>query len=474
MFVASFIRSRGRGSQYTWPTMATGSNTGLGEDDLGDLYEALYPIRKKYKSFGLQIKIKKSEIESIEAQYSDHGDRLLEILTVRTKQTPALTWNLIDKALRSQSVGEHQVADSIRECYGRSDSVGPGLEHRITATATSVGATQQHKQAKTVERESDNSASGSDAENIWTPEPKRKTIPTITYSTESTETQASARKSRKTSGKRSAFQYTQSKGGKTQQGAITKVSDSQKFGRKKRKLQRKYPQTPKNVKLEQYSTASGEYPLSIQSETEINTEKSHATVAKKSNSDISEMEEEQHDTSMIKRGGKKRVCRTASPPTSQGGTRSDLKSKTRATKYQRHLKRVKRQRKIKQESSSSSEIDDDSSSQECDNMLRNFTESENKGLIKAFNCCFGKLCLAIKDPDKAAAELQARHLLSCSMMENLLTSPESQQVKAITLVRALKKRIKSRPARVFTIIEVFLRNEVLEQAGRELRNETGT
>ena len=134
-------------------------------------------------------------------------------------------------------------------------------------------------------------------------------------------------------------------------------------------------------------------------------------------------------------------------------------------------KKVK-QKSIKREESSSSGTDDDSSSPECD-MLRNLTESENKGLIKAFKCSFGKLCLAINDPDKAAAELQARRLLSRSMVESLLTSPESQIEKSIALVRALKKRIKSRPVRVFTILKVFLHNEMLKEAGREIWNETG-
>ena len=96
---------------------ATSPHEGLGEDDLGDLYEALYPIRHKYKHLGLQMKVKKSEIENIEAQHSDHGDRLLEILTIRVKQTSFLTWTIIEKALRSRSVGEHQLADSIWQTH---------------------------------------------------------------------------------------------------------------------------------------------------------------------------------------------------------------------------------------------------------------------------------------------------------------------------------------------------------------------
>ena len=68
-------------------------NTGLGEDDLGYLHEALYPVRRKYKSLGLQMRVKMSEIETIETQHSDPGDRLLGILSARVKQIKPITWN---------------------------------------------------------------------------------------------------------------------------------------------------------------------------------------------------------------------------------------------------------------------------------------------------------------------------------------------------------------------------------------------
>ena len=49
----------------------------LSKDDLGTLY-ALYPARNSYKSFGLQIDVGIDEIDSIEKQYADPGDRLLD------------------------------------------------------------------------------------------------------------------------------------------------------------------------------------------------------------------------------------------------------------------------------------------------------------------------------------------------------------------------------------------------------------
>ena len=304
----------------------------------------------------------------------------------------------------------------------------------------------KHKPPTTVQTESDfeNSASGSEEEQSHTPEPKRTIIPAVKYSNENTETI-----SVRTPGK-------------------TARSPTELKADRKRKLPNKHQLTPKHVRLQHYSATSGEESPSNHSGTEMSIDKS---LAEQPNAENSDMEEEQHDT--VRRKRVHSDSPPGSPPTSQGGTQSDSNSKRREAIHQRHHKRVKHRKKMKQESSSSSETDCESSSPESD-MLRNLTESENKGLIKAFKRCFGELCLAIKNPEKAAAGLQAKRLLSCSMMESLLTSSESQQEKAIALVRALKKRIKSRPVRVFTIIEVFLHNEVLKEAGRELWNETGT
>ena len=87
----------------------------LSKDDLGTLYNALYPARNSYKSFGLQIDVGIDEIDSIEKQYTDPGDRLLEVLSARLRKEKALTWNDIDRVLRLESVGQSKTANSIRE-----------------------------------------------------------------------------------------------------------------------------------------------------------------------------------------------------------------------------------------------------------------------------------------------------------------------------------------------------------------------
>ena len=118
---------------------------GLGEEDLGKLYEALYCVRTSYTPIGLRIGVKKNEIESVEKQKTDPGDRLLEILSIRVKKAKVLTWKDIVEALRSQCVGEGKVADELQKKYG------------LAAASESTTSKQHEKQAQFNERESEKS-----------------------------------------------------------------------------------------------------------------------------------------------------------------------------------------------------------------------------------------------------------------------------------------------------------------------------
>ena len=103
--------------------MATGSSQAtlpsreLGVGDLSALYEALYPVRAKYKFFGLKIGVGLDEIKCIESNNKDSESCLLEILSSRLKRKPALTCNDIDKALRSRTVDEHTLADDFQSNF---------------------------------------------------------------------------------------------------------------------------------------------------------------------------------------------------------------------------------------------------------------------------------------------------------------------------------------------------------------------
>ena len=98
-------------------SQATLPNTELGIKDLSALYEALYPVRAKYKFFGLQIGVDINEIKGIETNYKHSEHCLLEVLSARLKQEPALTCADIDKALKSRTVKEHQLAKDFRSNF---------------------------------------------------------------------------------------------------------------------------------------------------------------------------------------------------------------------------------------------------------------------------------------------------------------------------------------------------------------------
>ena len=177
-----------------------------------------------------------------------------------------------------------------------------------------------------------------------------------------------------------------------------------------------------------------------------------------------------------KKRSRRRHRESSMSPTTRGSSSpssSQEETQKQRRKCYRHgnnpgRKKKKRYEKKKEERFSSTETDDSSPE-----ILRNLTEAETKSLVKVFKSFFGRLCLAIKDPVETAAQLQEKHLISCSKMENIITSPESQQVKAITLVRALEKRIKQRPDKIFIISNVFQENELLQEVGRKMLIEAG-
>ena len=114
--------------------MATGSSEAasasreFSEDDLADLCEALHKISTKYRFFGLQIGLKMHEIRRITVKiHGDPDDCLLEVLSARLNQEPALTCADVVRALRSENVGEHSLALEFQgkfECKALVDNDG--------------------------------------------------------------------------------------------------------------------------------------------------------------------------------------------------------------------------------------------------------------------------------------------------------------------------------------------------------------
>ena len=400
----------------------------LGEDDLNTVYEALHPIAKKYLFFGIKVNVKMNEIEKIQSISTDPNECLLKVLSIRLKQMPSLTWNDIHTALLSKSVGEGKLAEEIKKEYG----------HLFLATKP---VPQEGKRKRSASRR------------------KHGTQVHIENSGEDTgEGNESKRYKKSSKGKKRYYPFKKSGGTK-----------GKYFAHFAKKCFKQDKVTEKEMAHEKEISSSASE-AGVDSEGIVKEAKKQTqprvSPAEKQRNDDSESSEASSENE-ISSDTERSMCLLQNQQVEMKRKRKgrDIRRKS---KHQRYSLMKKDRQVVQESSSSSSEIDD--SSPECD---INFSETETKELRKVFKCFFGKLCCVIKDPVETAAELQAKRAISQSTMESILRSPESNQEKAITLVKALEKRIKCRPDRIFTIISVFQQNKLLENSGREMWIETG-
>ena len=145
------------------------------------------------------------------------------------------------------------------------------------------------------------------------------------------------------------------------------------------------------------------------------------------------------------------------------------RGKKRNKRGREHKKKSDRKKKGKGDKDGASGTDD--SSPECD--MKNQSEVETKELASVFERFYGKLCCVEFNPRNIAAQLQEKALISIPVMNEMLLSPESQQAMIVSLIGALYEKIKSHPEHLFLCIEVMLKNDALQKAGKEILNEAG-
>ena len=133
-------------------------------------------------------------------------------------------------------------------------------------------------------------------------------------------------------------------------------------------------------------------------------------------------------------------------------------------------KRKMRQHKTVSSSSGSSASDSGSSSKVKPDQ---FQREAGRSLRNVFRCQFGKLCSVITDPLNLATHLYEKGLISSSMMDKVLTTPNSQQDKTVNLMFALERGIKSNPDNLFIFIEILMVNVVLQEHGKEMWKKAG-
>ena len=276
------------------PVKVDSPSQDLTEDHLQILHNILYEVRSKYRLFGIQIGLLVSDIDGAESKYTDHGERLLEILILRVKKAHPFKWTNVDDALRLQCVGMSRLAECLWKTLFDDGGANPDQEERIRM-----------------------------------------------------------------------------KGRQDSDYAMTQ------------KFQRDFQSDKKNDDCKP-----------------------------------------------------KIIC-----------DRGEYESL-----------------------SSSSDTDD--SSAECATPS-SISAAKKKELEKMFKRYFGKLCCTMSDPVRTAAELQHRGLISKSLMTNLMMSHESKEKKCIILVSTLEEKLKCKPTSLLVLVEVLLKDNVLQDLGREIFNKAG-
>ena len=104
---------------------------GLCVDDLGDVLEETLCSSTKWYNIGLRLKVSVAKLDGIESQFSDQGKCMREVLKGWLKGTAGTkpAWGVLVEALRSQTVGESQLADQleVKHCQTGRSSQGRWL-----------------------------------------------------------------------------------------------------------------------------------------------------------------------------------------------------------------------------------------------------------------------------------------------------------------------------------------------------------
>ncbi len=90
--------------------MCTGTTLGLETSDLQLIYGALFEVRARWRSIGLELRLTPGTLEAIEQTKINPSDRLMEVLHDWLRGTTIATWKQVIDALRSAPVGEIQLA----------------------------------------------------------------------------------------------------------------------------------------------------------------------------------------------------------------------------------------------------------------------------------------------------------------------------------------------------------------------------
>ncbi len=86
-------------------------------DDLQDVFSLLINAKERWFYLGLALHIKPGLLEGVKSKESCSTDRLCEMLAHWLRSSPYRTWSNICNGLRSETVKQDVLADTIEEKY---------------------------------------------------------------------------------------------------------------------------------------------------------------------------------------------------------------------------------------------------------------------------------------------------------------------------------------------------------------------
>ena len=469
----------------------------LTSNDLGLLVNELDSVASLCHNFGLQLGVKNADISIIDRDNKgDSRSQLRNILDQRLKQEPPLTWQDVVTALRADSVREYGLASKVESMHipplhppaavapqvSTDSSMSPGTQcvssHASLQPPLPVESTNQSPASPQATKEPSVPVHSQSPLTTALTQPARRS-PSTSPEKINAVTPKKERIKRKGEAK-----YKVKKGKDKEQRKEDSEDESicVEVAELKRKRKRKVRREAHHSSNDERRPKEHEYMSSsdITSESEdtddgfkIEFSKKHHKRKQKSSSGSSESSISS-SSSYSKYDKRKHSMRRK--PISKGRT----KRKKQVAIYKKKKQYFKHggkkgKGKMKQHktvcSSSGSSASDSGSSSKVKH--EQFQREDGRSLRNVFRCQFGKLCSVITDPLNLATHLREKGLISSSMMDKVLTTPNSQQEKAILLMCALERRIKSNPDNLFIFIEILMENIVLQEDGKEMWKKAG-
>ena len=106
----------------------------MGVDDLGDVLEETLGSSTKWYRIGLRLKVPVAKLDGIRKEFNDQQECLCEMLKEWLKSTAGTkpSWEVLVEALRSQTVGETQLADQLETNHCQSGRSSQGKSWKCT------------------------------------------------------------------------------------------------------------------------------------------------------------------------------------------------------------------------------------------------------------------------------------------------------------------------------------------------------